>query len=154
MINSKYLCEPKAIYVYSDVDLSNVKTVAGEFNQRQLEDAVNTENRNDIITDAYIKYASDRKSTIVFASGIAHARDICQSFKDKNIVCDYIDSTIEDTQRELVISNFKSGKLPVIVNVGVLTTGFDFEPTDCILMCRPTKSKILYTQIIGRGLRT
>ena len=154
MINSKYLCEPKAIYVYSDVDLSNVKTVAGEFNQRQLEDAVNTENRNDIITDAYIKYASDRKSTIVFASGVAHARDICQNFKDKNIVCDYIDSTIEDTQRELVISNFKSGKLPVIVNVGVLTTGFDFEPTDCILMCRPTKSKILYTQIIGRGLRT
>jgi len=154
MINSNYLCEPKAIYVYSDVDLSNVKTVAGEFNQRQLEDAVNTENRNDIITDAYLKYASDRKSTIVFASGIAHARDICQAFKDKNVVCDYIDSTIEDYQRDLVISNFKQGKLPVIVNVGVLTTGFDFEPTDCILMCRPTKSKILYTQIIGRGLRT
>jgi len=154
MINSKYLCEPKAIYVHSDVDLSNVKTVAGEFNQRQLEDAVNTDNRNDIIVDAYIKYASDRKSTIVFATGIAHARDICQKFKDNNIICDYVDSTVEDTKRESVINNFKSGKLPVIVNVGVLTTGFDHPGSDCILMCRPTKSKILYTQIIGRGLRT
>jgi len=154
MIKNNYLCEPKAIYVHSDVDLSNVKTVAGEFNQRQLEDAVNIDTRNDIIVDAYLKYAYDRKSTIVFATGIAHARDICQKFKDNNIVCDYIDSTIEDTQRELVINNFKSGKLPVIVNVGILTCGFDFEPTDCILMCRPTKSKILMTQIIGRGLRT
>ncbi|OHD25748.1 MAG: hypothetical protein A2Y34_05475 [Spirochaetes bacterium GWC1_27_15] len=154
MIKNNYLCEPKAIYVHSDVDLSNVKTIAGEFNQRQLEDAVNTDNRNDIIVDAYLKYANNRKSTIVFATGIAHARDICQKFKDKDIVCDYVDSTIEDKQRELVINNFKSGKLPVIVNVGVLTTGFDYEPTDCIIMSRPTKSKILYTQIIGRGLRT
>ena len=153
MIKNNYLCEPKAIYVRSDVDLSNVKTIAGEFNQRQLEDAVNTNNRNSIIVDAYLKYASDRKSTIVFATGIAHARDICKKFKDNNVICDYVDSIIEDNQRELVINNFKSGKLPVIVNVGVLTTGFDYEPTDCILMCRPTKSKILYTQIIGRGLR-
>jgi len=154
MINNKYLCEPKAIYVHSDVDLSNVKTIAGEFNQRQLEDAVNTNPRNDLIVESYLKYASDRKSTIVFASGIAHARDICQTFKDNNIVCDYVDSTIEDTQRDLVISNFKSGKLPVIVNVGILTLGFDHPETSCLIVARPTKSKILYTQIIGRGLRT
>jgi len=154
MINSGYLCEPKAIFVHSDTDLSNVKTIAGEFNQRQLEDTVNTDTRNDLVVESYIKYASDRKATIVFASGIAHARDICQKFKDNNIVCEYIDSTIEDKQRELVINNFKSGKLPVIVNVGILTLGFDYPPCDCILLCRPTKSKILYTQIIGRGLRT
>ena len=154
MIKSNYLCEPKAIYVHSDTDLSNVKTIAGEFNQRQLEDTVNTETRNDLVVESYIKYASDRKATIVFASGIAHARDICQKFKDNNIVCEYIDSTIEDKQRELVINNFKSGKIPVIVNVGILTLGFDYPPCDCILLCRPMKSKILYTQIIGRGLRT
>ena len=154
MINSGYLCEPKAIFVHSDTDLSNVKTIAGEFNQRQLEDTVNTDTRNDLVVESYIKYASDRKATIVFASGIAHARDICQKFKDNNIICDYIDSTIEDKQRELIISNFKSGNLPVIVNVGILTLGFDYPPCDCILLCRPMKSKILYTQIIGRGLRT
>jgi len=154
MIKNKYLCEPKAIYVHSDVDLSNVKTIAGEFNQRQLEDTVNTDNRNNIIVNAYLKYASDRKSTIVFSSGIAHARDICQAFKDNNIICDYIDSTIEDSQRESVINNFKSGKLPVIVNVGILTLGFDHPPVDAVIMARPTKSKILFAQIIGRGLRT
>jgi len=154
MINNKYLCEPKAIYVHSDTDLSGVKTIAGEFNQRQLEDAVNTDNRNDIIVKSYIKYASDRKSTIVFASGIAHARDISQVFNDNGIDCDYIDSTIEDSKREEVMDRFNSGKLPVIVNCGILTVGYDKNEVDALLFARPTKSKILYVQCLGRGLRT
>jgi superfamily II DNA or RNA helicase len=154
MIKNNYLCEPIAKYVYSQTDLSNVKTIAGEFNQRQLEDTVNNDNRNDIIVNAYLEYAKDRKATIVFASGIEHARDISKTFNDNGIVCDYVDSTIEDNKRDQIISDFKQGKLPVIVNVGILTTGFDHEPTDCIIFARPTKSKILYTQILGRGLRT
>jgi len=154
MINKNYLCEPKAKYVYSDTDLSNVKTVAGEFNQRQLEETVNNDNRNNIIVNAYLKYAKDRKSTIVFASGIDHARDISQAFNDSGIKCAYVDSTIEDDKREEIITSFKDGKLPAIVNVGILTTGFDHPSTDCIILARPTKSKILYTQIVGRGLRT
>jgi len=154
MIKNKYLCEPKAIYVYSGTDLSNVKTIAGEFNQRQLEDAVNTDNRNEIIVEAYLKHASNRKSTIVFASGIAHARDICQTFNDNNVVCDYIDSTIEDSKREEIMDRFNSGKLPVIVNVGILTIGYDNSSVDALIFARPTKSKILYVQCLGRGLRT
>ena len=154
MIKNNYLCEPKAIYVHSDTDLSSVKTVAGEFNQKQLEDAVNTDNRNDIIVKAYIKYASDRKSTIVFASGIAHARDISQTFNDNGIFCDYIDSTIEDSKREDVMNRFNNGILPVIVNVGILTVGYDNENVTALIFARPTKSKILYVQCLGRGLRT
>jgi len=154
MIKNNYLCEPKAIYVHSDVDLSNVKTIAGEYNQRELEDTVNTDNRNDIIVKSYIKYALDRKSTIVFASGISHARDICKTFNDNNIVCDYIDSTIEDSKREEIMEKFNSGKLPVIVNVGILTIGYDNSRVDALIFARPTKSKILYVQCLGRGLRT
>ena len=153
MIQSEYLCEPKAIYVHSDTDLSNIKTLAGEFNQKQLEETINTDNRNKIIVDAYIKHASDRKSTLVFASGIDHCRDICQEFQDNNILCEYVDSTIDDNLREKRISDFKNNKINVLVNVGILTTGFDYEPVDCIIYARPTKSKILYTQILGRGLR-
>jgi len=154
MIKNNYLCEPKAIYVYSGTDLSNVKTIAGEFNQRQLEDAVNTDNRNEIIVEAYIKHASDRKSTIVFASGIAHARDISQTFNDNGILCDYIDSTIEDSRREKVMDRFNNGELPVIVNCGILTIGYDNENVTALIFARPTKSKILYVQCLGRGLRT
>ena len=153
MIQSKYLCEPKALYVYSDTDLSNVKTLAGEFNQKQLEETVNNNNRNSIIANAYLKYANDRKSTLVFATGIDHCRDIYQEFKRNNISCEYVDSTVEDFIREQIISDFKNGKIKVLVNVGILTTGFDYPAVDCLIYARPTKSKILYTQILGRGLR-
>lgn len=153
MIREGYLCEPKALYVHSDVDLSGVKTVAGEFNQKQLEQAVNTVDRNELLLNTYVKYAKDRKSTIIFASGIDHSNEIEKTFKDKGIECRSVDSTIDDDVRDEIIEDFKNGKLPVIVNVGILTTGFDCPRTDCIIYARPTKSKILYTQILGRGLR-
>lgn len=61
-------------------------------------------------------------------------------------------NTTKEERRD-IIEEFKSGKLPILVNCGILTTGFDYERLDCIILARPTKSKILYTQVIGRGLR-
>ena len=153
LIMEDYLCEPKAIQVFSKTDLSDIKIVAGEFNQRQLEDAVNNEERNDLVVEAYKKYASDRKSTLVFASGISHSEDLASEFKKHGIYCKSIDSTLSNEERNKTLEEFKSGKLPVLINVSILTTGFDHPPTDCIILCRPTKSRILFEQILGRGLR-
>jgi type I site-specific restriction endonuclease len=140
--------------VQSQTNLNLVKIVAGEFNLKDLEDAVNNDNRNQLIVEAYNKYAKFRKSTIVFATGIAHCNSIKEEFKRNGIQCDSIDSSMSKEDRENIIDSFTSGKIPVLVNVAVLTTGFDHPETDCIMLCRPTKSRILYEQIIGRGLRT
>jgi superfamily II DNA or RNA helicase len=153
MILNGYLCEPKAIMVQSKTNLNHVKVVAGEFNLKELEEAVNNGDRNELIVKAYIEYAKHRKSTIVFASGISHCNSIKEEFKRNGIKCESIDSTMSKDERESVIESFTSGKIPVLVNVAVLTTGFDHPETDCIILARPTKSRILYEQIIGRGLR-
>jgi DNA repair protein RadD len=55
--------------------------------------------------------------------------------------------------RERILSNFKSGKTKVVVNVGVLTTGFDYPELDTVVIARPTKSLALYYQMIGRAIR-
>lgn len=154
MILNSYLCEPKAIMVQSKTNLNHVKIVAGEFNLKELEEAVNNNDRNELIVKAYEQYAKHRKSTIVFASGIAHCNSIKEAFKRNGIKCDSIDSTMNKEDRENIIESYTSGKIPVLVNVAVLTTGFDHPETDCIILARPTKSRILYEQIIGRGLRT
>lgn len=153
MILQDYLCEPKAIMVDSSTNLNHVKVVAGEFNQKELEEAVNNIERNQLIVEAYKKYSSNRKATIVFASGIDHCNSIVREFVRNGIECKSIDSTMKSEEREKVIEEFTTGKIPVLVNVAVLTTGFDYPATDCIILARPTKSKILYEQIIGRGLR-
>lgn len=153
MIMNGYLCEPQAIMVQSDTNLTGVKTTAGEFNQKELEDAVDTPERNRLIVKAYREYAMQRKSTLIFCVGIEHLNHVVDEFKSEGIYCKGLDSTHSDEDRKAIIEEFKSGKLPVLVNCGVLTTGFDYPRLDCIILARPTKSKILYTQILGRGLR-
>ncbi len=153
MILKDYLCEPKAIMVQSETDLNHIKMVAGEFNQKELEEAVNNNDRNQLIVQSYFKYAKDRKSTIIFASGIDHCNSIKQEFQRNKIKCVSIDSTMSSEEREKILDSFTNGKIPVLVNVAVLTTGFDHPKTDCIILARPTRSRILYEQILGRGLR-
>jgi superfamily II DNA or RNA helicase len=153
MIDEEYLCEPKAIMIKSKTDLRHVKIVAGEFNQKELEIAVNNIERNQLVIKSYFEYAKDRKSTLVFASGIDHCKSLVGEFKRNEVDARYIDSNTHKDEREKIIEDFKNFRFPVLVNVGVLTTGFDHQPTDCVILARPTKSKILYEQIIGRGLR-
>lgn len=153
MIMQNYLCEPLALMVHSKTNLSDVKTTAGEFNQKELEDAVDTVERNELIVKSYQEYAKDRKSALVFCVGIEHLNHVVEEFNRDGIYCKGVDSTYNAEDRKSIIEEFKSGKLPVLVNCGVLTVGFDYPRLDCIILARPTKSKILYTQILGRGLR-
>lgn len=153
MIDNKYLCEPKVIQVSTKTSLLGVKTVAGEFNQRELELTVNNDYRNDLIVKAYKEFASDRKHSLVFCSGIDHCTDLSKEFNLHGVKCANVDSTLSQKERDSVINKYKNGDIDVLCNVGVLTTGFDHPQTDCIIYARPTKSKILFTQILGRGLR-
>lgn len=152
-IKSGYLVEPKAKKVYTNTDISNVKTIGGEFVQKHLEEALNNDDRNNIIVKSYLDYAQDRKHTIVFASGIDHANAITQCFNDNGIDARSIDSTIDSKERSQTLEDFKAGKFKVLVNVSILTTGFDFTALDCVIMARSTKSRILYMQCLGRVLR-
>lgn len=153
MIENKYLIEPKAYQIETTTDISSVKTVGGEFVQSELERVINTDDRNDLIVKAYKEFGIDRKHTIAFASGIEHSRDLCTEFNKQGITCAYVDSTLTKDEREVVLDAFRNGEYKVICNVGVLSTGYDFPEVDNVLFCRPTKSKILYIQQLGRGLR-
>ena len=87
------------------------------------------------------------------ASGIDHSNDIMDSFIEEGIKCKTIDSKTDKDDRKDILDTFKNGEYPVITNCNILTTGFDFEALDCIILASPTKSKTKYIQQIGRGLR-
>lgn len=156
MIENGYLCEPLAYRIKSKTDLSGVKTTAGEFNQRDLEETVNNEDRNEQIVKSYLRYCTGRKSCLVFASGISHIESLVEEFTKRGVYAKGLHSGKEHDKeyRKKVIEEFTSGKLPVLVNCGILTTGFDYEALDMLILGRPTQSRILYCQCLGRGLRT
>lgn len=153
MIEEKYLCEPKCFAVQTGTDLSKVKTIGGEFVQKDLAEAVDNEARNTLIVKAYLEKASDRKQTIVFATSIDHATNLSNCFNLNGINARSIDSTIDKDERKQVFEDFKSNKFKVLVNVNICSIGLDIPSVDCIILARPTKSKMLYVQQLGRGLR-
>jgi len=154
MIGKGYLCEPRAYQVETNNDISNVKTVAGEFVQKHLEEAVDTPIRNQLIVDTYKKYAKNRKHTIIFTAGVEHSNNIMNSFIASGIDCKTINSKTDKDDREELLDAFSKASFPVITNCNILTTGFDLEALSCIILASPTKSKTKYVQQIGRGLRT
>jgi superfamily II DNA or RNA helicase len=153
LIDENYLCEPRCYRIPTNTDISGVRSVGGEFVQSDLERTVNNNDRNLVVVKAYMDKAINRKHCIVFATGIDHAMNLAECFNINGISAKSIDSTIDSDERKQTLEDFKNGKFKVLVNVSILTTGFDFKPIDTIIQARPTKSKILYTQCIGRGLR-
>lgn len=95
------------------------------------------------------------RQTIAYAISQGHAHNLVKEFRDKGIAADLILSTSKTPQseRERVKRDFETGQITVLVNVAVVTEGFDLPDASCVMITRPTKSLALYLQMVGRGLR-
>ena len=152
-IKDGYACELDAVRIKTNTSLDSVRTTAGELNQKDLSDEINTLSRNQLIVESYKKYC-DGRQTIAFCVNIAHAIDLAEQFKLNGLDCAAVSSDEELTpDRSVNINKFKEGKLQIITNVGILVAGFDHVDTGAIIMASPTKSITKYLQSIGRGAR-
>lgn len=102
--------------------------------------------------DAYLEHAKGRK-TIVFAPNIVAGRLFAEDFRNAGISAEIVTGTLDAGSRRRVLEQYKTGEIQVLVNVGVLTEGFDDRPTSCIILARSVGSLTLYLQMCGRGLR-
>jgi ATP-dependent helicase IRC3 len=152
LIEDKWLCPLVGFRVESNTDISQVQITNGDYAQGQLEDIIDTPERNAHIVAAYRDLAPDKKA-IVFASGVKHAEHLALSFRQASVETAVIIGTTPREEREEILAHFATGKISVIVNVGVLTEGFDEPSVQAIILAKPTRSALLYTQIVGRGTR-
>ena len=152
MIQDGYLSPVAGYRVETDVDLTRVKTRMGDFVTSQLSRAVNVLERNNIITGVYNSYLRGKK-TLCFCVDVAHAHSVAKSFKDEGIRAAAISGDMDMSRREQILSDFSMGNLDVVANCMVLTEGYDEPSVEGIILARPTKSSLLYTQMIGRGTR-
>ena len=118
--------------------------------------------RNKLIVDTYVNKAKEYGQTIVFAVNINHAIALNKLFGKAGVKSDYIVSDIRDATTGVSISRednerklqqYRDGKLQVLINVNILTEGVDLPQTKTVFLARPTVSKILMTQMVGRALR-
>lgn len=154
-IGEGYLCPiVQRSVLCDDLDLSDVRTIAGDLDQGALERKLSVEAVLHQVAAPLVELAGTRQ-TVVFCAGVAQAHalvEVLGGYTDPRRVA-AIDGTTPDEVRQDRLARYASGEIQYIANCAVLTEGWDAPRTACVAVARPTKSRALYTQMLGRGTR-
>jgi hypothetical protein len=142
----RYYSVPKML------DVSGIKTKMGDFDQEQLQKAIEEAG---IVGDAvgHYKQHLNGKKAIVFCQRIKHSEELVELFTVEGISAAHLDGKTPKSERESIIERFRTGDIKVLCNCSLISEGFDVPDCDGVIMLRPTESLALYLQMIGRGLR-
>ena len=149
-VREGYLVPPLARQCLTSCSLSGVRTVGGDLNEGDLQAVIDVPERNEFVVKKYQEHAPGRRA-ICFTVSIAHAQHITEAFIAAGVAADYVAGDSPDRAEKL--ARFASGEIQVLSSCMVLCEGFDSPIVDCVLLARPTKSRPLFAQMIGRGLR-
>lgn len=138
--------------VETRTSLEDVRINRGDFNQKELGEAVNDAKRNELAVSSWLRYAKDRP-TLAFTVNVAHARDLALAFNRAAVPAAALSGDTPTYERSSILEGFRSGRIAVIANCMILTEGTDLPMASCIVHAKPTKSSTLYIQMSGRGLR-
>ena len=140
--------------IYMDeINLSGVHKLAGDFNQGELEQAMRRDKAMYGVSEALLSEAKDKK-TLVFTTSIAHAQGLTDILNANKLgSAALVTGKTPKIERKQLLDNYRAGNIQYLCNVGVATEGFDVPDIECVAIARPTMSRALYAQMIGRGTR-
>ncbi|MBN2808620.1 MAG: DEAD/DEAH box helicase [Deltaproteobacteria bacterium] len=145
----------KAFRVHSNIDLSKIRFNGKDFVNSDLQRTVVVPSRDQLIVDVLLKYFSSSgvagKSGLVFCVTVAHAKAMARCLRNSGFSAQAVSG--QDNQSEKNIAAYQKGEIQFLTTCSLLTEGWDSPRTSIIVMARPTMSKVLYTQQIGRGTR-
>lgn len=153
LVNAGYLAPLVTKHANTQADLSGVAIRGGEFVAGQAEQAMDREELTGSAVAEMLRWGNERKSWLVFCSGIRHAEHVTQELIRAGVNADNLFGNSDKGHRTRVLNNFKNQRLRALVSVDTITTGFDAPCTDMIAFLRPTASAGLWVQALGRGMR-
>ena len=134
-------------------DTSNVAVRGGEFVTKALEEIVDDDERVSKAVEEIVTQGADRNSWLVFCCSVKHAQHVAEEIRGHGIRTEIVTGDTASGDRDRLIADFREGRIRCIVNISVLTTGFDAPGTDLVVLLRPTRSAALFVQMVGRGMR-
>ena len=156
LIDEGYLSPIMSRVVKKEVETQGLHIKKGEFVEKEVDELVNKEEMIVSACEEIIDKARefDRKKVLIFTSNIKHAENVYEKIKEiSGEDCELITGETKAENRDSILCRFRYGSLRYVVNVNVLTTGFDNPRIDLVAIIRPTASPGLYYQMAGRGLR-
>ncbi len=133
-------------------DLSSVHVRAGDYESKQLEDAVNRKALIGNIVEHWVQLANGKR-TVAFAVSVEHSKHIAERFREAGVAAEHLDGTTPGDERDAILARLERGETRVVANCNVLCEGWDQPSVKCAILARPTKSTGLYLQQAGRILR-
>lgn len=154
LIETGFLVRPRTfvIDIGTQDQLRNVRRTAQDFDMSEVERIMDHAVLNDRVVEEWHKVAGDRL-TVVFCSTVQHANHVDDAFRTAGITSAVVTGDMPDRLRADTLAAFDRGEIQVLINVAVLTEGWDCQPASCIILLRPSSYKSTMIQMIGRGLR-
>lgn len=142
----------RCIRIHTNIDMTKVRFNSVQYNIRDLDDKIFVPERNKLIVDTWLSYVKNKR-TVVFCASVKHAEQIAKLFQDSGIAALAVSGSMKTSERNEQLAKFASGDIKVLCACDLLNEGWDCPQTEVLFMARPTMSKVLYTQQLGRGMR-
>lgn len=152
LIDKGYLSDYRLIAPSDGPDLTGVRTKAGDYDTKELTERMDKPTITGDAIAAYKQFANGKRC-MVFCVSIKHSEHTCEQYNAAGIRAEHIDGTNSDTEREAALERFRKGETLVLCSVQLAIEGLDIPAVEAVQQLRPTKSVIVYLQLIGRGLR-
>lgn len=146
------LVDVRCIRIHTNIDMTQVRFNSAQYNVRDLDVKICVTERNALIVKTWLDYVKDKR-TVVFCASVKHAEQIAALFKEKGVSAEAVSGSMKTSERNELLAKFSKGELKVLCACDLLNEGWDCPGTEVLFMARPTMSKVLYTQQLGRGMR-
>ena len=142
----------RCIRIHTNIDLTKVRFNSVQYNIRDLESKIFVPERNTLIADTFMEYCSEKR-TVVFCASVKHAEQIAQLIRERGVNALAVSGSMKASERKEYLAKFQKGEIKALCACDLLNEGWDCPETEVLFMARPTMSKVLYTQQLGRGMR-
>lgn len=152
-VEAGVLCPVRCIRVKTNIDMSDVRINGFKYNALDLEQTIMIPDRNRLIVDTYMEYAKG-KSTVIFCTSVNHAETIAKMLQERGVKAEAVSGSTNAAVRKQILKKYADKEIQVLCACDLLNEGWDSPITEVLFMARPTMSKVIYTQQLGRGMRT
>lgn len=152
-VETGVLVPVRCIRVKTNIDLSDVRINGFKYNALDLETKIMIPDRNRLIVETYLEYANGKPS-VVFCTSVNHANEVAALFNAHGVEARAVSGSTKPAERTRILKQYEQGEIPVLCACDLLNEGWDSPRTEVLFMARPTMSKTIYMQQLGRGMRT
>ena len=142
----------RCIRIRTNIDMRDVRISGFKYNAQDLESTIRVPARNQLIVDTWKEYVQD-KPTVIFCASVSHAEEIAGRFREASIEARCVSGGTNARERKEILENYEAGNIPVLCACDLLNEGWDSPHTQVLFMARPTMSRTIYLQQLGRGMR-